>query len=56
MIVGHLPFLGKLASELLAGDESAEVVAFRNSGIACLGSDSSRTWKLEWMVTPDIIP
>ena len=55
MIVGHLPFLSKLASELLTDDEGMEAVAFKNSGIVCLAGDSDREWRLAWMVTPDLI-
>ena len=55
MIVGHLPFLGKLASKLLTGAEEREVVAFKNSGIVCLEGDSDREWRLAWMVTPDLV-
>jgi phosphohistidine phosphatase len=55
LIVGHLPFLSKLAAKLLTGDEETEVVAFRNSGIVCLESDSESESKLAWMVTPDLV-
>lgn len=55
MIVGHLPFLSKLVSRLVAGDESIEVVAFRNGGMVCLERDSEGKWKLRWMITPDVI-
>ena len=55
MIVGHLPFLNKLASELLTDDEGMEAVAFKNSGIVCLEGDSDREWRLAWMVTPDLV-
>ena len=55
MIVGHLPFLGKLAARLLTGSESAEVVAFRNGGIVCLEYDPDRAWRLAWMITPELI-
>jgi phosphohistidine phosphatase len=35
-IVGHLPFLDKLASLLVAGNEAAGVVAFQYAGIVTL--------------------
>jgi phosphohistidine phosphatase len=55
MIVGHLPFLGKLASLLLSGSESAETVAFKNAGIVCLSRSEANQWQIEWMVTPEIL-
>lgn len=56
MIVGHLPFLSKLASLLLTGHESAEVIAFHNAGVICLERTSDNRWRVEWIVTPDLIP
>lgn len=54
MIVGHLPFLSKLASLLLTGSESADIVAFKNSGIAALSCEGNR-WQINWMVIPELI-
>jgi len=56
MIVGHLPFMGKLASLLLAGDEYAVAVAFKAGGILCLESDEQGSWQADWMVIPQIVP
>lgn len=56
MIVGHLPFMGKLASLLLTGNEYAAKVAFRAGGIVCLESDDRGKWLIDWMVTPQIVP
>jgi phosphohistidine phosphatase len=55
MIVGHLPFLGKLASLLVAGGESADAVSFRQGGIVCLERDEEGAWRMRWMVTPDLL-
>jgi phosphohistidine phosphatase len=55
MIVGHLPFLAKLASLLLTGLESAESVAFKQGGIVCLGRTDENRWQVQWMVTPDLL-
>ncbi|HWU40268.1 MAG TPA: phosphohistidine phosphatase SixA, partial [Candidatus Acidoferrum sp.] len=54
MIVGHLPFLGKLASFLLTGSEDAAIVAFRMGGTVCLERDE-RHWQVAWMVVPELI-
>ena len=58
MIVGHMPFLGKLASALVVGEESREIVAFQQGGIVCLGCDTNDRdqWRVEWMVVPDLLP
>ena len=55
MIVGHLPFLGKLASLLLTGSESANTVVFKQGGIVCLSRSEAKQWQIEWMVTPEIL-
>lgn len=55
MLVGHLPFMGKLASALAAGSESAEVVAFLQGGIVCLERDEKGTWQILWAVTPNLL-
>jgi phosphohistidine phosphatase len=54
MIVGHLPFLSKLASLLLAGRESADTVAFKNAGIVALTHNKENRWRIDWMITPEI--
>jgi len=53
MIIGHLPFLQKLASLLLSGSETNQFISFKNSGIVCL--EYTDTWKIAWMVTPFLL-
>jgi phosphohistidine phosphatase len=53
-LVGHLPHLSRLASELLTGNQEMEIIRFKNAGIVCLLGEI-QDWELEWMVTPDII-
>ena len=55
MVVGHLPFLGKLASALLTGSESKNVMAFRQGGGVCLQRNEDQTWQVAWMVTPELL-
>jgi phosphohistidine phosphatase len=54
MIVGHLPFLGRLASATLLGS-GADILAFRPGSVVCLESDDGSRWRLAWMVTPEIV-
>jgi phosphohistidine phosphatase len=54
MIVGHLPFLDKLASLLLCGDENARVIMFRYSAIVCLNQKEDRKWAVRWILTPEM--
>jgi phosphohistidine phosphatase len=50
MIVGHLPFLGHLASYLLCGDERASLVDFQNAGIVRLDRHDDGRWSLRWAI------
>ena len=54
MVVGHLPFLARLAGLLLTGDADTQPVAFQKGGVACLSRDEGR-WTLAWMVVPALI-
>jgi phosphohistidine phosphatase len=56
MIVGHLPFLAYLASLLLAGKETANIVALDVGSIACLNRSEPGQWRIEWIITPEILP
>ena len=56
MIVGHLPFLVRLAAALLCQDESMPVVAFQQAGIVRLDRDEGGRWRLTWAIPPDIMP
>lgn len=55
MLVGHLPFVGKLASLLLTGSESANVVAFKQGGIVCLEQTDRNQWQINWIITPELL-
>ena len=53
MLVGHLPFMARLAGKLLVGDPEQAVVKFRNAGIVCLVREDER-WQVAWILTPDM--
>jgi len=60
VVVGHLPFLERLAALLLAGREEPPVLAFQRGGMVCLerrgGPDAANpfgTWCLQWTAFPD---
>ena len=54
ILVGHLPFLGRLASRLVTGAEDQPVVSFRNSGVVCLTEDAGQ-WTMLWALTPEVL-
>lgn len=55
MIVGHLPFMSKLASLLLSGDETRNVVKFINAGVLCLDRSAEGEWSVCGYVLPELV-
>ncbi len=55
MLVGHLPFMSRLAGWLVTGNADQPVFAFQNGGIVCLDRkpDADR-WIIKWSLSPDI--
>jgi phosphohistidine phosphatase len=56
MLIGHLPFMAKLASRLIAGGEDAGVVAFQPGSVLCLERTDQRRWAIAWMMRPELLP
>jgi phosphohistidine phosphatase len=52
-IVGHLPFLERFASLLVAGDCTAHVVSFRNGGLVKL-VPVEWGYAVAWAITPEM--
>ena len=52
MIVSHLPFLEKLASFLVMGDQEKSVVKFPTAGIVYLEKGGNGKWKIKWKLFP----
>ena len=55
MIVGHLPFLEKLTSFLVCGDERAKAVLFQYSAIVCLGKKETGGWAVDRILKPEMV-
>jgi len=55
MVVGHLPFMGRLVSRLLIGDAAAATVAFQPATIVCLERGEEGGWSLAWMIRPELL-
>ena len=56
MIVGHLPFLGKLVALLVTGNDENEVVQFQFGSVVCLEQRDGGKWKVAWMIRPELLP
>ena len=55
MIVGHLPFLGKLVALLVTESEANEIVEFQFGGVVCIERRDREEWKIAWMITPALL-
>jgi phosphohistidine phosphatase len=54
MLVGHLPYMARLAGLLLCGDRDKTVVDFRMGGVVCLARLEAG-WALGWMIVPEMV-
>ncbi len=55
MIVGHLPFVSRLALLLVCGDANQAVVEFKMAGIVRLDRRKDGSWALIWNIPPEIM-
>lgn len=53
MYVGHLPFMERLASFILTGDEKKVLIKIKTSGVLCLVESQGR-WCIKWLIAPDL--
>jgi phosphohistidine phosphatase len=55
MLVGHMPFMGKMLAKLLTGNVNKEHVAFVPGCMVCLVEVEKNHWVIQWMLTPELI-
>jgi phosphohistidine phosphatase len=56
ILVGHLPFMGRLMARLVVGHEHAPVAAFVPGSVVCLEQGEAGRWAIAWMVPPELTP
>lgn len=55
MVVGHLPFMGRLTALLVSEEQHGDLVAYRPGSVVCLERGSGNGWKLAWMLRPELL-
>ncbi len=55
MVIGHLPFMAKLVSHLVTGDDSHMLVAYQPGSVVCLELIEKDNWQINWMVRPKLL-
>jgi phosphohistidine phosphatase len=51
MVVGHLPYIRRLAGLLVTGDPERHVIDFAPATLACCNRENS-LWKISWVLMP----
>ncbi|MCJ2669401.1 MAG: phosphohistidine phosphatase SixA [Candidatus Thermoplasmatota archaeon] len=55
MLVGHLPFMNRLVSQLVFGIPDCAAVDFPKAGMVCLIRETGG-WTIDWFVNPSLLP
>jgi len=55
MLVGHLPFMNRLVSQLVFGIPDCAAVDFPKAGMVCLIRETGG-WTIDWFVNPSVLP
>ena len=55
MMVGHMPFLGKLASRLITGTEEPVVFVFNTAAVLLIERLSDMNWQVMFHITPEFL-
>jgi len=55
MVVGHLPFMAKLVSHLVTGDDGQIHVAYQPGSVVCLELIEKDNWQINWMLRPELL-
>lgn len=56
LLVGHIPFMPRLVSELVVQNENQTLVDFQPATLVCLQRIGPMRWCILWALQPDIIP
>jgi phosphohistidine phosphatase len=54
VLVGHLPYMARLAGLLLCGDKEKTPIDFKMGGIVCLKRSEDGRWAIEWVIVPEM--
>jgi len=52
-IVGHLPYLSKLTSKLICGDENKKIVDFKQGSVLCLEKQIDNLFVIKFFILPE---
>lgn len=54
ILVGHMPFMGKLFSQLITHHDDKDVVMFKPGSMVCFERMAESQWVIRWMLNPEL--
>jgi phosphohistidine phosphatase len=55
MVVGHLPFLSQLVSQLVLNQPDVSIVRFAPATIVCLELFEAQRWNISWVMSANLL-
>ena len=55
LLVGHMPFVARLAARLCGARKGRELVAFVPGSVVCLERGENGHWAVAWMLRPELV-
>ena len=55
LLVGHMPFISNLVSNLVVGNDVYDLVRFTPGTVVCLERCESQRWMISWILRPDLV-
>ncbi len=55
MVVGHLSFMARLVTRLVAKSDDGTTVAYLPGSLVCLERDEDGAWAIAWMLRPELM-
>jgi len=55
LLVGHMPFMGKLVGQLITGNSDTNIVFFKAGSMICLEQTQDQQWVISWMLSPECL-
>ena len=55
LIISHMPFLGRLVTQLLMRDNKSFSIEFTPGTIVCLQRTEDYRWVIDWVIKPELL-
>jgi phosphohistidine phosphatase len=55
MVVGHLPFMGRMVAHLVSGSPDGDIVTYEPGSVVALQINEDGNWSVQWMLKPSLL-